>query len=280
MVVATLRQFSAPTQAAAVHTETDVAQCPSAADPAPTQSPAPSMVRKAFDILNAFSVKDRTLSVREIARRCDLPKSTTHRLVTELVELGAISRTEEGYQVGAGMFQLGMLSMDARYFDAAFPHLRRLHAVARRTVHLAHLQGNQSVYLNKLVGGNSPTTPALLGCGLPAWQTAVGKVLLAFRDPLGMTLGPERMAAPTTTFTVPMPLGNSLRQIRSAGFAIERGETTPGAGCIAAPLFVRGTAVAAVSVVIHSSEMAVAELVAPVRQTAAAISQALSAIKE
>ena len=111
MVVATLRQFSAPTQAAAVRTETDVAQCPSAADPAPTQSPAPSMVRKAFDILNAFSVKERTLSVREIARRCDLPKSTTHRLVTELVELGAISRTEEGYQVGTGMFQLGMLSM-------------------------------------------------------------------------------------------------------------------------------------------------------------------------
>lgn len=277
MVVATLNKERMPLQPRP-HDQVEAAACPRASEAQPSPAAAPSMVRKAFEILNAFSTSDRILSIREISRRCDLPKSTAHRLVSELVEIGAIQRTEDGYRVGIGMFKLGLLSMDARYFDAAFPHLRRLHAVARRTVHLAVLQGDQSVYIDKLVGGNSPQTPALLGRGLPAWKTAVGKAMLAFRDPLGLSLGEERMSALTSTFGEPMPLGDYLRQVRGAGFAIERNETAPGVGCIAAPLFVKGTAVAAVSVVIHSREGAVPELVAPVRQTAAAISQALSVI--
>lgn len=237
-----------------------------------------SMLRRAFEILDTFSESDRTLSIREIARRCDLPKSTAHRLVSELVELGAVTRVEGGYRIGLGMFRLGMLSMDARYFDASFPYLRHLHAVSRRTVHLATLRGDQSMYLDKLVGGNSPTTPALIGGTLPAWRTAVGKILLAHRDPNGYLLDAERLAAPSTTFGAPVSLAENLRRIRRAGVAIERDEVAPGVACLAAPLFRGADIVGAIAVVMHSDEPAPVELIAPLRQTAAAVSKALTVI--
>jgi DNA-binding IclR family transcriptional regulator len=50
---------------------------------------------RAMAVLGAFSRERPMMGVQEISRRTGLPKSTTHRLVTELVQWGALTRGDE-----------------------------------------------------------------------------------------------------------------------------------------------------------------------------------------
>lgn len=242
------------------------------------QSSTPSVLWKAFDLLRVFSQSRRVMTVSEIARKSGLPKSTAYRVLSMLVEVGAIDRMPNGYKIGFGMFALGTMSFDTRYFDATFPVLQRLHAFTGRTVHLAGLVGDQVMFLNKLVGVRSPTTPALVGGSIPAQKTALGKVLLAFRDPQNSLLPASAYDEPTTTFGAPEPLGDYLKTVRANGVAIEREESAKGLSCIAAPLMISGNAVAAISLALDASDDALRTMITPVRQAAAAASRALQSV--
>ena len=58
-------------------------------------------------ILGAFSNGRPEMGLQEISRRSGLPVSTTHRLLTELVEWGALARIGEyNYRVGPLVLQL------------------------------------------------------------------------------------------------------------------------------------------------------------------------------
>jgi len=52
-----------------------------------------SILGKAFAILGAFTHGPRMLSLSQISRRSGISKSTTHRVLAMLVELGAIERS-------------------------------------------------------------------------------------------------------------------------------------------------------------------------------------------
>lgn len=243
-----------------------------------TEGSTPSVLWKAFDVLRVFSQSRRVMTVSEIARKSGLPKSTAYRVLAMLVEVGAIDRLPNGYKVGIGMFSLGTMSVDTRYFDASFPVLQKLHAITGHTVHLATLCGDQVVYLNKLVGVRSPTTPAQIGGQLPAQITALGKALLAVRDPQSMLLTAADYAQRTTTFDQPEPLGQYLESIRGNGIAVEREEAAKGLSCIAAPIMVRGTAMAAVSLAFDASDDGMRSLVTTLRQAATAIGRSMQAV--
>ena len=60
------------------------------------------------------------------------------------------------------------------------------------------------------------------------------------------------------------------------GVARDRGETVPGLGCVAAPVFVHGHAVAAVSLAFPLGIASDAGLVAPLREATKAIGQVLA----
>jgi DNA-binding IclR family transcriptional regulator len=70
-----------------------------------------------MSILGAFSHERPTMGIQEISRRTGLAKSTTHRLVSELVEWGALARggefgDEYMYQVGPLVLRLAAGSRD------------------------------------------------------------------------------------------------------------------------------------------------------------------------
>ena len=51
-----------------------------------------SILNKAFDLLYAFNDNSRVMTLSELARASGLPKSTVHRLLARLVDLGALGR--------------------------------------------------------------------------------------------------------------------------------------------------------------------------------------------
>lgn len=51
-----------------------------------------TVLERCVRVLESFDIKHSTLTVSEISRRADLPMSTAHRMVSELVEVGLLDR--------------------------------------------------------------------------------------------------------------------------------------------------------------------------------------------
>lgn len=238
-------------------------------------SSAPSVLLKAFDVLGAFSHDRRVLTLAQIARHSGLPKSTVHRVLAMLVDLGAVEQAGGGYQVGLRMFSLGALPREAALREAAMVHLEELHRVTGQTLHLAILRGADVVYLEKLRSRNGIATPTMIGDRFPANCTAVGKALLAFS---GAAVVSGALEAPLRRLTAGSVasaglLRRQLDEIRAAGHAIDREESVPGLACVAVPVLAGDGAVAAISVAFPASAGSGQVLVSPLRQAAAAISR-------
>lgn len=222
---------------------------PTAEPPGRGGDEPPSILTKAFDLLRAFSPYERVMTLSELARAADLPKSTVHRLLARLVELGAVEHHRAGYKLGLGLLALGASTPAGYMRDLALPHLAQLHRWSGSTVHFAVLRGFDAVYLEKLVAPETSSSITSVGGRLPANCTAIGKALLAYEDfeDLADFLPSPLPALTQHSITDVETLIAELRRVRSEGVAHEHGEAQPGLACTAAPVLMNGYAVGAVS---------------------------------
>ncbi|CAN5652430.1 IclR family transcriptional regulator [soil metagenome] len=220
----------------------------------PTRTPVsdepPSILTKAFDVLRAFNPHERVMTLSELARAADLPKSTVHRLLARLVELGAVEHHRSGYKIGLGLLQLGAGTPAGYMRDLALPYLAKLHRWSSASVHFAVLRQFDVVYLEKLAGRDSPASITSVGGRLPANCTAIGKALLAHEDfdDLADFLPSPLPAMTARSITQVDTLICELRKARDEGISRELGEAQPGLACVAAPVLMNGFAIGAVSV--------------------------------
>lgn len=210
----------------------------------------PSILSKAFDLLRAFNTHQRVMTLTELAGASGLPKSTVHRLLARLIELGAVEHHGAGYRVGLDLFQLGATTPASAMRDAAMPHLAALHRWTGQTVHLGVLREFDVVYLEKVARHSRSSDPSGVGGRLPANCTAIGKALLAHEnlDDLADFLPAPMPRMTPNSVTDVATLVSQLRRIRQGDLARECDEARLGLACLAAPIVVRGFAVGAVSV--------------------------------
>lgn len=72
---------------------------------------AATVSSKLLSLLGTFDGRHRRQTLSSIARRCGLPISTTHRLLAELSEWGAVRRLDSGeYVIGRRIWRLGLLA--------------------------------------------------------------------------------------------------------------------------------------------------------------------------
>jgi DNA-binding IclR family transcriptional regulator len=235
----------------------------------------PSILSKAFDLLRAFNSNERVMTLSELARASQLPKSTVHRLLARLVELDAVEHHGSGYKLSLGLMQLGATTPAASMRDLAMPYLAALHRWSGETVHLAVLRQFDVVYLEKLARADAPPTPSGVGARLPANCTAIGKALLAWEDldDLAHFLpSPMPKLTPSSISSVDQ-LIEQLREIKEYGLARERNEAQPGLACIAAPLVVSGFAVGALSIGYRDESTLSPQVETALRDTAGQISR-------
>ncbi|KXF56458.1 hypothetical protein AXA44_34520 [Rhodococcus sp. SC4] len=219
------------------------------------------------------------MTLRELARAADLPKSTTHRLASTLVELGGLIRVEDGYRLGARMYAIGARSWEATLHHAAVQHMEQLHRLSRQTLHLAVLTGPDVLYLEKIAAKGSPPSPASVAGRLPAHLTGVGKVLMAFSDPDSVELILSRPLQRRTnhSMTEPAVLRRDLATIRRTGIAQDNAEAADNLRCLAVPIWHVGRAAAALSLSFPSSVTSFQALENSLRAAATAISRSLDA---
>ena len=223
-------------------------------------------------ILASFDGCDHALALSEISHRVGLPKSTVHRLASQLCAVGWLERNSGGYRVGLRLLELGSVALQRTGLrEVAFQHI---HSLALRTglaVHLGILDHGEVVYLDRIAMTRfSP--PTRVGGRELAHCTALGKVMLAFEDPAGKASAPAGAPRRTEfTITEPRAMEAALDGARRAGVAYDREEAYRGLGCVAAPIRGEGRAIGAVSVTGPIARMQSRALVHEVRSTALAI---------
>jgi len=233
-------------------------------------------VEKACELLTAFSADgDRAFGVTELARRAGMTKSTAHRHLGILQRANMIERSGRGYRVGPGLRALGRAASDGGnglLADALLPYLVELHAVTRRTVQLAVLEGTEVVYIGKVASHQSVAVPSRVGASLPAHCTAGGKLLLAHNH----CLAAELMAKPLRRMTryttgTHAQLRLEFNDIRRRGLAVDCGGADVRVSCIAAAILSPfGEPMAAMSVCAQAGANVVAVSEVLVRITQAA----------
>jgi DNA-binding IclR family transcriptional regulator len=235
-----------------------------------------SILGKAFAVLGAFSHGPRMLSLSQISRNSGVPKSTTHRLLAMLVELGAVERSGTEYRMGDVMFSYGSRSPEMALRDAALPHLESLLLRTRQVVHFAVLRKREVLYLERLSAG-SVMSPATVGGRLPAHLTGVGKALLAYSSAETINHYVDRPLAARTYSSITSPdlLRHELARIRSRGVAFDHAEVADGLHCVAVAVRIGGHAVAAVSVGYPPDAGSGQAFIEPVRTAAAQIARSL-----
>lgn len=213
-----------------------------------------SSIAKAARILRALAVAgDGDVGVTELAGKALLPKSTTHRVLAELIGAGLVGRSGQRYRLGPGWFELQSALSSSEWLQLVEQARRPLAALFERsgaTVHLGVLDGEQVLYLEKLTAKGGTSVPTRVGAHRPVTCTALGKAMLAFAEPgvVRSVLAKPLPMASRTSIVMPGLLARQLTTIRGTGLAYDVEESQPGVFCVAAPVFRAGRAVAAVSV--------------------------------
>ncbi|WP_051054128.1 IclR family transcriptional regulator C-terminal domain-containing protein [Frankia sp. QA3] len=116
------------------------------------------------------------------------------------------------------------------------PHLLELHRLTDEAVHLGVLRDQGVLCVERLHGHRSAPLPVQVGGILPVHATALGKVLLAFADEALGDRADQLVRSTNRTILASRALDGELEDVRSLGFAVDRGEFRPNIGCLAAPV--------------------------------------------
>lgn len=244
-----------------------------------SSTPGASVTSKALALLGAFDEQHRRLTLTDLAGRAGLPVPTAHRLVAELVDWGALARTDAGhYVVGRRLWDVGLLApVQAGLVEAASPFLHDLYGATLATVHLAVRDGTEALYLDRLRGSESVPVVSTIGSRLPLHATGVGKVLLAHAPPAVEADVLARLTRVTPyTVTHPGRLSRQLAAVRRDDYATTSEEMSLGACSVAVPVRRSGDVVAALGLVVSSIGRDRPRLVAALRVAASGIGRAIT----
>ena len=194
-------------------------------------------------ILNAFSESEQVLTLTEISKRIQLPKSTAHRMLEAMECHGLIIREphDQGYQLGYQLIRWGTLALtnlDLR--NTALPVLQSLCESTNESAVLSARYGYFAMWI-EMVECRQPVRLAIrVGEPLHLHAGASAKVLWAFLSDSEIErilTGIQLLPLKPNTITSTESMRAELKTIRQQGYAVSYEETDFGAMGIAAPIY-------------------------------------------
>ncbi|TYL46405.1 helix-turn-helix domain-containing protein [Nocardioides sp. BGMRC 2183] len=142
------------------------------------------VVERLTQILDVFVIGPDLLHLEEIAALAELPKTTTFRLLTQLVDMAWLDHDQHGYRLGPraqGIARRVENHLPLR--AAAAEALHELHAATSAIIHLAVLDGGTVEMLDKLGGAGAREIPTTVGIRYRAECAVSGRAMLAGLPP-------------------------------------------------------------------------------------------------
>jgi len=240
---------------------------------------------RVMHILSCFTADDNELGASQLAERTGLSPSTLHRLTSQLIDYGLLSRVPgRRYALGDRLFELGELSpLSLRLRETALPHMQRLYEATGENVHLAVLDGTDprgaaALFVGRVTGHGSIPTLTRMGGRQALHAVGTGKAMLAAQTDEWID---EYCRWPlvhetVNTLTTPEQVRADVAATRSRGYAVAREEMTLGNVSIGATLGTApGLPLGALGVVVKLDRADERRLGALVRQSAGDLTRAL-----
>lgn len=192
-----------------------------------------SVLNKAAEIVEAIGSDRNASRLGELAAALDMPKSSLHRLLVEMVSLGLLRTDGEGaYSLGPRLIRWGALAADS--FDlrsVARPVMRALRDATDETVNLYVPVDTNRVCIASEAGNRALQHNPMLGISRPAGRGAAGQLVMAYASARTR----DRMRAESDE---PLLSDAELDRLRAARYAISREEIEPGLVVVGAAILV------------------------------------------
>ncbi|TDG08741.1 IclR family transcriptional regulator [Paraburkholderia guartelaensis] len=214
-------------------------------------------------------------------------RSTTHRLVSSLVQARYLRQVQGGYLLGPKLIELGTIALEQMPLTAvARPHLQALADETLDTIHLGVRDGDDVLYIDKIPGQRGLEMRSRVGHRMPLASTGIGKAMMldlapqSWRDLFdasrrtlaGVSFRPDHSLEPDTFL-------KRMATYSAGGYTFDLEENEISIRCVAAPVRdASGAIVAALSVASTIPYMPLErmdELIPVVQREARAISQEL-----
>lgn len=199
---------------------------------------------KSFQLIQAVvDAGNGGVTFSAAVRASSVPKSTAHRLLNELTNIGALRFDRESKTYFGGLLLARFGSAVAADYDLrkiARPHLELLHQQTGHTATLGIRHGDHGIYLDKVESRDfGIRLHSEIGKAFPLHCTGIGKVLLSLApiDELKKLLRGKLESLTSRTITDKARLRTELDLVRQQAYAIDDEEITRGLVCIAAPVF-------------------------------------------
>ncbi|MGW8745084.1 IclR family transcriptional regulator [Streptomyces sp. NPDC055794] len=202
-------------------------------------APAPAVLR-AGAILDALAdARGRALTPAQLATAAGgIPRASVVNICAALHERELVRAVDGGFALGPGLLRLAQSYLDA--FDPVRSFREQVSRLGDReeTLQLATLDGTDVVYLAVHEGTVLMRLTSRAGARLPVTCTALGKAMLAGLDDTGV----RELLADREPFEARTPwsvtrldaLLADVRDVRSAGYAVDDQEAAEGIVCVAA----------------------------------------------
>lgn len=212
-------------------------------------------------IIEMLAASKDALGITDIYEISAIPKSSIFSILSELVNLNYVIKTDEGkYQLTLKLYNIGMerlSKLDIR--QAARPEMEWIAENMLFTVHLAILENDKALYVDKVNGPGFVRFSTEIGQTQMLHNSSVGKVLAAYMSDEQLEQAIQKHGMPKITehtMTSLATLKVFLESVRENGYAIEDEEGEKGIRCIAAPIFDhKGKAVGALGVTALRNEL-------------------------
>lgn len=205
---------------------------------------------RGLSLVEAFGPDDLWLGNAELARRTGLSKPTVSRLSATLIELGYLTRNEEG-KFRPGVRLLALAYPVLRGFtirQVARPLMMEVAREIRGAVSLGTLDRLGLIYIETARSADPHPLSPDVGNNAPLIQSAIGRALLAQLDEVTrkQVLERTRIETPELWKRHHVKTDEALQDCARQGFCLSYGDFNPGVHAVGVPLLTLsdGTALA------------------------------------
>lgn len=202
----------------------------------------PSLER-AVRVLDILAQEGRGLSLADLTRATDIPKSTVFRILATLQKHHCVTldATTSTYRLGSHLWELGNSFADqSDLFHLSTQYMEALADTCSETVFLSKLEDGEVVYLRRVESPKSVTVVKKLKSRVPAHCTATGTALMAWMPPVEVDAIFDAHSLEVfneATVTDRKVLEARLEDTRRREYAVVDGEYNRELLCVASPIF-------------------------------------------
>ena len=201
-------------------------------------------LRKTIDILDYLSDVNRDLGVTELSLRLNLPKSTVHRILKDLLEYSIVEQEKDTSRYRMGLRLLRYSNSLSRPFDLrqiAKPILKKVCYETKETTFLTVWRNNQGICIDPISSSKIANTTLFVEIvrEMPFHCTASSKVILAnypIEDVKRIISKKPLLKYTQNTITESGKLMIHLLEIKNKGYAICNEELEEGIKVAVAPI--------------------------------------------